>query len=108
MTTAQLDFHSLRTLLASFIRFARINTKHADYNYHDSYGHHGPMSTTTIQIETDVRDLLRARGRMGESYNDVIRRLLSMTHSRDFDRPELAGRLPGQDPKPLFVHQDRK
>ena len=37
------------------------------------------MPTTTIQVEVEVRDQLRARGRMGESYNDVIRRLLSAT-----------------------------
>lgn len=37
------------------------------------------MPTTTIQVEVEVRDQLRARGRMGESYNDVIRRLLLAT-----------------------------
>lgn len=37
------------------------------------------MPTTTIQVDVEVRDQLRARGRMGESYNDVIRRLLSAT-----------------------------
>ena len=33
--------------------------------------------TTTIQIDVEVRDRLRAIGRMGESYDDVIRRLLA-------------------------------
>ena len=37
------------------------------------------MPSTTIQVDIEVRDQLRARGRMGESYNDVIRRLLSAT-----------------------------
>ncbi len=37
------------------------------------------VPTTTIQIEVKIRDQLRARGRMGESYNDVIRRLLTAT-----------------------------
>jgi hypothetical protein len=39
----------------------------------------GKAATTTIQLETVVRDELRSRGRMGESYNDVIRRLLALT-----------------------------
>lgn len=39
------------------------------------------MTTTTIQIDMEVRDQLRARGRMGESYNDVIRRLLNASRS---------------------------
>jgi hypothetical protein len=33
--------------------------------------------TTTIRVTHSVRDELLARGRMGESYSDVIRRLLS-------------------------------
>ncbi|HXW67295.1 MAG TPA: hypothetical protein VEL82_05425 [Thermoplasmata archaeon] len=33
--------------------------------------------TTTIQVDVEVRDRLRALGRMGESYDDVIRRLLA-------------------------------
>jgi len=42
------------------------------------------MPTTTIQVDVEVRDQLRARGRMGESYNDVIRRLLSATRQMAF------------------------
>lgn len=45
------------------------------------------MPTTTIQIEVEVRDQLRARGHMGESYNDVIRRLLAATRPTEFLRP---------------------
>jgi len=37
------------------------------------------MPSTTIQVDIEVRDQLRSRGRMGESYNDVIRRLLAAT-----------------------------
>jgi len=44
------------------------------------------MTTTTIQVDTEVREELRARGRMGESYNDVIVRLLAAT------RPDSPGR----------------
>ncbi len=33
--------------------------------------------STTIRITRSVRDELLSRGRMGESYSDVIRRLLS-------------------------------
>jgi predicted CopG family antitoxin len=64
------------------------------------------MPTTTIQIDVEVRDLLRARGRMGESYNDVIRRLLAATRSSD-----LAARMPtapsGPSTRPWIPTRDR-
>ena len=31
---------------------------------------------TTIQISKEVRDMLREFGKMGETYNDVIRKLV--------------------------------
>ena len=34
------------------------------------------MPSTTIRIDTETRDRLRAIGRMGESYDQVVRRLL--------------------------------
>jgi predicted CopG family antitoxin len=37
------------------------------------------MPSTTIQVDLEVREQLRALGRMGESYNDVIKRLLLAT-----------------------------
>jgi predicted CopG family antitoxin len=64
------------------------------------------MPTTTIQIDVEVRDLLRSRGRMGESYNDVIRRLLAATRSSD-----LAARMPttpaGASTRPWIPTRDR-
>jgi predicted CopG family antitoxin len=36
------------------------------------------MPYTTIRIKTDVRDKLRALGKMGESYNEVISRLIDL------------------------------
>jgi hypothetical protein len=53
------------------------------------------MATTTIQIDVQIRDQLRARGRMGETYNDVIRRLLAATRSLDSMRsPFMAASTP--------------
>ncbi|HTT74044.1 MAG TPA: hypothetical protein VMG99_07900 [Thermoplasmata archaeon] len=46
------------------------------------------MPTTTIQIDLEVRDRLRAIGRMGESYNDVIRRLLETSRRLGAPPPE--------------------
>jgi negative regulator of replication initiation len=66
------------------------------------------MPTTTIQIDIEVRDQLRARGRMGESYNDVLRRLLTATRSADANRPLPPNVAPTSLPKPLFVHRDRE
>jgi predicted CopG family antitoxin len=39
------------------------------------------MGTTTIQIQTDVRDALREIGAMGDDYNSVIERLIK-EHNR--------------------------
>jgi len=66
------------------------------------------MTTTTIQVDVEVRDELRARGRMGETYNDVLRRLLIATRSREggvLDRPRRFVSVPTN---PLFAHQERE
>ncbi|MFQ6128962.1 MAG: hypothetical protein ACE5QW_08690 [Thermoplasmata archaeon] len=34
------------------------------------------MKATTIQVDTKVRDLLRSFGRKGETYNDIILKLI--------------------------------
>lgn len=34
------------------------------------------MATTTIQLDTKVRDLLRSFGKKGETYNDIILNLI--------------------------------
>ena len=34
------------------------------------------MAVTTVQLSVETRDLLKAAGRKGESYDAVIRRLL--------------------------------
>ena len=34
---------------------------------------------TTIQISKEVRDMLREFGKMGETYDDVIRKLIEKT-----------------------------
>ena len=52
-------------------------------------GEVGPMASTTIQVSVEVRNELRTRGHVGETYDDVLRRLLSATRPRDaagFDR----------------------
>jgi predicted CopG family antitoxin len=34
------------------------------------------MATTTIQLNSDVRDLLKSFGRKGETYNEIIIKLI--------------------------------
>jgi hypothetical protein len=65
------------------------------------------MSTTTIQIDVEIRDQLRARGRMGESYNDVIRRLLLASPSREAPRAEVRELSSAASSKPWIPRQDR-
>ncbi len=35
------------------------------------------MATTTIQLNSEVRDLLKSFGRKGETYNDIIISLIN-------------------------------
>lgn len=34
------------------------------------------MTTTTIHVDTKTRDMLRSLGRKGESYDDIIQKLV--------------------------------
>jgi predicted CopG family antitoxin len=63
------------------------------------------MPSTTIRLDTETRDELLARGRMGESFDDVVRRLLNATRGLDVGE-SAAVRRPAV--KPLFTHLDRK
>ena len=64
------------------------------------------MATTTIQVSIEVRDELRTRGHIGETYDDVIRRLLLTTRGRD-GTPLDTGRRPLGAPSPsLFPHRE--
>jgi hypothetical protein len=40
--------------------------------------------TTTIPIEKETRDRLRAFGRKGETYDQVLRRLMSVAEYEEF------------------------
>jgi hypothetical protein len=44
------------------------------------------MPSTSIRLDSEVRDQLRARGHKGESYNDVILRLLAATRELEATR----------------------
>ncbi len=42
------------------------------------------MAVTTIQLSPSTRDRLKAEGRKGETYDEIIRRLLASTEYADF------------------------
>lgn len=42
------------------------------------------MAVTTIQLTSGTRDILRASGRKGETYDQIIRRLLRAAEYADF------------------------
>jgi hypothetical protein len=65
------------------------------------------MPTTTIQIDVEVRDQLRARGRMGETYNEVIRRLLAATRPRGAAYVDAPGAPPSVVSRPWVPQRDR-
>ena len=44
------------------------------------------METTTIQVDSKVRDLLRSFGRKGETYNDIILKLIERARYVEFMR----------------------
>jgi hypothetical protein len=80
------------------------------YNKHNkrpSTNMHAAMASTTIRIDTETRDELQSRGRMGESYDQVIQRLLAATRSRDGSHPEPTRKPTSPSQRPLFAHQDR-
>ena len=54
------------------------------------------MPSTTIKIDVEVREQLLALGRMGESYNDVIKRLLKGYRTSDTSRPTPRGPMQGE------------
>jgi hypothetical protein len=65
------------------------------------------MPSTTIQVDVEVRDQLRLRGRMGESYNDVIRHLLAATRPYETAARGL-GEVPSSAPsRPWIPFRDR-
>lgn len=43
------------------------------------------MTDTSIRIEFDVRDRLKARGRKGETYSEIITHLLEATADETSD-----------------------
>jgi hypothetical protein len=65
------------------------------------------MPYTTVRIDIETRDELRARGRMGESYDEVIRRLLSATQNPGSSRTESRPPAPKGASKLLFANQQR-
>jgi len=42
------------------------------------------MATTTIPVEKDTRDRLRLLGRKGETYDEILRRLMSFAEYEEF------------------------
>ncbi len=42
------------------------------------------METTTIQVDTQIRDTLRSFGRKGDTYNDILTKLIEKARYVDF------------------------
>jgi len=42
------------------------------------------MATTTIPLEKETRDRLRSLGRKGETYDQILKRLMSIAEYEDF------------------------
>ena len=42
------------------------------------------MATTTIPVERDTRDRLRSLGKKGETYDKILRRLMSLAEYEEF------------------------
>ena len=52
--------------------------------YNDYSEYSDKMETTTIQVDTRIRDLLRSFGRKGETYNEIIQNLIERAKYVDF------------------------
>ena len=42
------------------------------------------MATTTIPVERETRDRLRSLGKKGETYNEILNRLMSLAEYEGF------------------------
>ncbi len=42
------------------------------------------MKPTTIQVDTETRDMLKTFGRKDETYNDIIQKLIKIAKYADF------------------------
>ncbi len=42
------------------------------------------MATTTIPLEKDTRDRLRSLGKKGETYDQILKRLMSIAEYEEF------------------------
>ena len=55
------------------------------YLYYNHYSHYSDsMETTTIQVDTNIRDMLRSFGRKGETYNEIISKLIERARYAEF------------------------
>jgi len=64
------------------------------------------MAITTIQVSVEVRDELRLRGHLGETYDDVIRRLLLATRGRESPIADHSRRPLNYAPRSPFPRQE--
>lgn len=51
------------------------------------------MPFTTIRIDSEVREQLKAHGRKGETYNEIIKRLLETANRYDTGEFRLKGAI---------------
>jgi predicted CopG family antitoxin len=42
------------------------------------------MKTTTIQVKTETKDVLKSLGKKGETFDDIIRKLIKATQYVEF------------------------
>ena len=55
--------------------------------FYSNYGGYGEeVSTTTIQIDTETRDLLKSFGKKGETYNDIILEIIERSRYIEYMR----------------------
>lgn len=52
------------------------------YSHYSRYS--GIMKPTTIQVDAETRDMLKSFGRKGETYNDIIQKLIKIAKYIDF------------------------
>jgi len=70
-----------------------IDKNYIYYGYYSNYGCHGMTTNTaitTIQLELDVRKRLQSLGKKGETYNDIIKRLIKKAAYVDFIEEQYA------------------
>ncbi len=74
-----------QTVIRTFAHSLRAREEGDTFICYSDYSHYSDkMEATTIQVDRNIRDLLRSFGRKGETYNEIISKLIQRARYVEF------------------------